>query len=182
MYGYSTDKDLLTNIVLSTENALKALVSFEHSLVKGHFKESIGPYSIMCKTLAGQRIWSKDKGNQEIDTNFRKISEVANNIVNILKPYIENIEKLRIGELEDIRPVNQIEITEEVDGGNVLSDEQKLMNIMQNQRGKQISYTNLKAALGWNRKQLDEVLKALQENSKFLTINISGSRKIISFC
>jgi Holliday junction resolvasome RuvABC ATP-dependent DNA helicase subunit len=176
-----TDKDLLENIVLSTENALKALLSFEHSLVKGHFKESIGPYSVMCKTLVGQRIWSKDKNNQEIDANFRKISEVANNIVNILKPYLESIEKLKIGEFEGACRVNQIKITEEINGGSVLSDEQKILNIIQNQRGKQISYTNLKAALGWNRKQLDEALKALHENSKFLTLNISGSRKIISF-
>jgi hypothetical protein len=170
---------LIENVLLSTENALKALTSFEQSLVKSRFKEGVGSYANMCKALIGQRIWSMDKNNMEIDNNFQKISQTAQNIINIIKPYIQNFEKLAV--LEERGTSNEGELfgIETTSAGRVDDDDKRLLEIVRKHHANQISYTSLRALLGWERKRLDGVLASVAKKHDSISINTSGSRKMI---
>lgn len=180
MDNYGIDKELLENVRFSTENALKALTFFEQSLVKGRFIEGTGSYATMCKTLLGQRLWSMDHNNPAIEDNFQKISTVAQNIINMLKPYVQNLEKLAVFEESDLSTENESHNIDATCTEKVDHDEKRLLEIIRKHPGNQISYTNLRASLGWERKKLDEVISSTAKNFGAISINTSGSRKMIT--
>lgn len=177
----ASKEEMLENVEHSTENALKALTQFERSLISGRFKDGINSYQVLCNTLVGQKIWSSDKNNQKINQNFEKIASTAKSIVQILKPYVENLEKLTSvdGELvlEDVTsksPENGENRKE-----HTVSDEEKIIRVLATSPKNQITYTKLRTTLGWERKKLDKLLNSLVEKESRVTINQKNSRKIV---
>ena len=177
----SFEEEMLKNVERSTENALNALSQLERSLVHGRFKEGINSYQILCNTLLGQKIWSSDKDNSVINQNFEKIAKTANSIVEILQPYVENLEKLTNldGDLIfEHLPTEQVKNVE-VEQNETESDEDKLLRTISKSPKKQISYTKLRSSLGWDRKKLDVALNMLSKNNKSITVSQINSRKMV---
>jgi hypothetical protein len=179
MHNSNNKIDLTENVSNSTESAIKALKHLEMNLIQGGFKDAIAAYSMMSKTLIGQRGWAENNPNTIIHKNFREIAKTAGNIVDILKPYIENREKLRSLLGEDTLEKNELDQKTVIDFNSISSDKNQVINILNKQTRKQISYTNLRSTLGWERKKLDEILDLVAKNSHNVTIRNSGSRKMI---
>jgi hypothetical protein len=179
-------EEMLKNVEHSTESALTALSQLEQNLMRGRFKEGIAPYEVMCKTLVGQRIWTSDKNNEKINKNFKQISNTARNIIDILMPYVQNLEKLAVidGEIvfedEQISDVVHSIDDEVLNNEKPAQDEDKVMTVLKKSPRKKMSYTKLRSSLGWERKKLNEVLKTIAENTGAIAITTSGSRKMIT--
>lgn len=173
-------EELLKNVVLSTENALMALTHLEQNLIKGRFKEGIKPYEAMINTLIGQRIWSSDKNDSRINNNLKKIAATAQNLIDILQPYVENLEKLTSidGEIILENAESEIEINS-IDAENIGNkDMNKVIQIIEESPKQQISYTRLRSELGWEKERLDKILSTMAESG--IKTSHVGSRKLVS--
>jgi len=138
---------MLENVEHSTQSALTALSQLERNLIMGRFKEGIASYEAMCKTLVGQRIWTSDKNDENINRNFKKISNIAQNIIDILLPYVQNLEKLAIidGEIA-VEDGKTCEVADAIDDSIVndekpSQDEDKVMAALKKSPKKKLSYT-----------------------------------------
>ena len=177
--------DMLKNVLHSTENALMALSQLEKNLIQGRFKEGAAPYAAMCKTLVGQRIWTSDKHDEKINSNFQKISRVAQNIVNIFTPYVENLNRLTMIDREIVlENDDSFEVLESIDNkvtGTefLIPEEELIIEAVKKSPKKQLSYTKLRTTLGWDRKKIDSVLEKLIEKTETIAVTMAGSRKII---
>ncbi len=178
----ASKEEMLKNVERSTQNALNALTQFEKSLIQGRFKEGINSYQVLCNTLLGQKIWSSDKDNQAINDNFEKIAATAKNIVDILQPYVESLEKLTNVDGDLIFEHIPTENTGNQQGKNEVkeNDESRLMQIISSSPKKQITYTKLRSSLGWDRKKLDTTLNALTKRNNKVSITQKNSRKMVS--
>lgn len=180
------NKEMIDNILNSTNSAILALSQMEQNLIRGRFKEGASSYDAMCKTLVGQRIWSSDKENDKVNENFRKISKSAQNIINMLSPYVNSLEKLTnieagivFGDGDNIEEVPSISEEDSNTQNEQLDDKTIVYKIINESTKKQISYTKLRTKLGWDRKRLDTVLDSLSNVDNSISISTSGSRKII---
>jgi hypothetical protein len=181
MFSQNTDSDeLINNVLHSTESALNALIQLEQSLIKGRFKDGIVPYSVMCKTLVGQRLWSADMNHSGIDKNFNQISRTAKSIIEILQPYISNLEKLIAFDREISGEEMFWPSEDEIKLVEPDSDSEKVKLIFRKRSQKQMSYTSLRSELSWEKKRLDEALATMENKQGGITIVVSGSRKMIS--
>lgn len=182
----ASDVELLKNVMHSTESALAALSQLEQSLVRGRFKEGIVPYEVMCKTLVGQRIWTSDKNDGRINSNFGKISVVARNIIDILAPYIDNLKKIAM--LDGEMTFERGDVSETVgpldgSGGKVVQpvqDEEMVLDALKKSPKNQMSYTKLRSMFGWDRKRVEDVLAAIAGKSGAISVTTTGSRKMIT--
>jgi len=174
-------EEMLKNVIHSTESAVVALSQLEENLIRGRFREGILPYETMCKTLVGQKIWTSDKENEKINKNFKQISRTAKNIIDILQPYIQNLNKLTTldGEiiLEDNKPY---EVVDSTNNEKYNHDEEKVITAVGSSSKKQISYTKLRSLLEWDRKKLNQVIDNIAEKNGAITVTMAGSRKIIT--
>jgi predicted transcriptional regulator len=149
-----TKQDMIRNVEDATANALLALRHLEQSLVQARFQEGQDAYVTMCKTLLGQRIWSLDKNNEKIESNFSAIGDVSNHIVEILKPYVTHFEKLSQLIAETRRQEKQ-----NVD----LSPEQtKVIDALASET-KPLSITRLRAKVRMGRQKLDKLIDELSQ-------------------
>ena len=178
-------EEMLQNVMHSTESALLALSHLEKSLVRGRFKEGMAPYAAMCKTLVGQRIWTGDKNHKKINQNFKQISNISRNIIDILLPYIENLKTLAVidGDL-----ICKFEQTGEIAAGTegeagtdegLVADAEKVLDAVKKSPKKLVSYSRLRSTLGWERKRLDQVLKTMAEDNHAISITRISSRRMI---
>ena len=172
------EEELLANIKHSTDNALKALVSLEQNLIRGRFKEGIDSYDLMCKTLVGQKLWSVDKNITEIDNNFKQLADTAKRIIQILQPYINSLNKLLLIEKE-VQTKNTERSEQEIEYKGLTDDQAKLVNLINNFHRQEISYTKLRAMLGWEKKRLDSVLQSFNDRVGEITVIKVGSRRFI---
>ena len=173
---------LLKNVLESTKSALLALSQLEQNLIRGRFKEGVKSYEIMCKTLIGQRKWAFDKQDLKVNKNFKNIISTAHNIIDILQPYVKNLEKLTHieGEIFFRNGQDGIETIPIDSDEKLLSDEEMVYLTVKASPQNRISYTKLRSELGWSRKKLDHVLNSLDTKIKAFKINILGSRKTVT--
>lgn len=180
----TNEKEMIENIINSTDSAIMALTQMEQNLIRGRFKEGAAAYDAMCKTLVGQRIWSSNKDNNKVNSNFRKISKSAKNIIDMLSPYVNSLEKISTidGEIvfEDTE-ANEVasSISDKENSSGNIDDNNLVFNIIEKSTKKQISYTKLRTKLGWDRKRLDTVLDKLATIENSISISTVGSRKMI---
>ena len=170
-------EEMLQNVMHSTESALLALSQLEKSLVRGRFKEGMAPYAAMCKTLVGQRIWTSDKNHKKINQNFKQISNISRNIIDILLPYIQNLKTLAVIDGDVI-----CEFEQEGEAGTdegLVADAEKVLDAVKKSPKKLVSYSRLRSTLGWERKRLDQVLKTMAEDDHAISITRISSRRMI---
>lgn len=172
-------EELLKNVIHSTNNALMALSQLEQNLIKGRFKEGIKPYETMINTLVGQRIWSSDKDNIIVHNNFKKIALTTQNIINILQPYIDNLQKLQSidGEIRLNNGAEKFKIPSvDKDLLHENKDVNTVIQVIKRNPKHRVSYTKLRTELGWDNKKLDDILKS---NINIKTLIVS-SRKMVT--
>lgn len=180
-------EEMLKNVEHSTESAILALSQLEKNLLNGRFKEGIAAYDTMCKTLVGQRIWTSTKSSEKVDKNFKKISDSAKAIVNILQPYVQSLQKLTnidakiLIEGEGANQAISPYINNNVASENFLTEEEKILSLIRNSPKGQISYTKLNSSLGWERKKLDGILKKMVEKTNSISMIVSSARRMIIF-
>ena len=173
--------EILNNVIHSTNSALSALSQLEQNLIKGRFKEGIKPYETMINTLIGQRIWSSDKNNYIVNSNFIKLALSAQNIISILQPYIVNLTKLQSvdGELSLNIGQNNVIVNSLGNKENTNSDIDYILQIIQNKPKGQVSYSKLKTELQWNRKKLDSTLEEMNREG-LISTSVISARKVIT--
>jgi hypothetical protein len=159
--------DLAKNVEDASANALLALRHLEQSLVQARFEEGRDAYISMCKTLLGQRVWSLDKNNENIEANFLAIGQVSSHIIEILSPYITNFEKL--SRLID-------ETTQKQPSTIELNPEQTRVIDALKQEQQPISITRLRTLVRMGRQKLDKLIVELLEASLVTETRQSGRR------
>ena len=113
-----------------------------------------------------------DKNNTKIDENFVSIAETSKRIIDILQPYVENLQRLT--EMGESIVVTGAEQTIKTKGSTSLSSEEKqILLILSRSSKNQISQTKLRSTLGWEKNKFEKYLLLLE--AKALT-----RRKIIS--
>jgi len=171
----------INNIENSTDAAISALTQLRNSLIQGRFKEGVKAYQTMCNTLASQKIWMSDKTNNNIKGNFHELASIAGDIVEILKPYVDSLEKLAyVADNEILNNINEHELIPEntkTDNARPKEQESLILKILKDEKGK-ISYSKLRSKTGYSRNNLDEYIQQLSKDKKVKMNNISG-RKII---
>ena len=170
------ENELLLNVKRSTQNALEALKEFEKSLIRGRLAEGLPAYETMCNTLVGQRIWSLDKKDPDLNTRFNELAVTAQNIIKILQPYVSNFEKLAqfIGDEQTIgQTLESLSAPESEDNHNEL----KIKKILKN-RKKNCSLTKLRSEIRLRKDELQKVLDKLVASGEIAVIE-SGGRKFI---
>jgi hypothetical protein len=88
------EAELVANVRRSTETAVNVVQHLEQSLARGGFAAGLAAYGQMTETLAGQRFWSLDKSDGEIERNFRDLTAAAARVHAMLAPYVRMMERL----------------------------------------------------------------------------------------
>lgn len=164
-----THTEMLSNVRHSTESAITALQHLKQSLVKGRFQEGLMPYRAMCSTLAGQRVWSLDKNDNQINQNFDELARLSNVIINLLEPYVSCLQKL--ANVTEVQPVTDTPLTEDEE------QQLKILEILKEEKHT-TSFTRLRSSLNMERKKLESHLSVLEEKGCIAIKNVRG-RKLI---
>ena len=174
---------MIVNVRASTTAAVDALEQFRLSLVRARFAESAEVYRSMCDTLLGQRIWTLDKDDDQVERNFQRLREEAAEIRALLEPYLKSFEKLEQvpvdTELEDIEvsPPASRSVDEREPRGRP-GAESLVIEALSKGRRNTLSMTRLRTSLGMPRKELEALLSDLSARQR-IAIETSGSRKMI---
>ena len=108
-------------------------------------------------------------------------TKAAKNIVDILQPYVENLEKLTNldGDLIFDQIPAQAEETQNNEAEIQENDHDKLLRLIASSPKKQITYTKLRSTLEWDRTKLDAALNSLSEKNSKVSIVQKNSRKVV---
>ena len=185
--GTEKETEMIANVRLSSESALKALKIFHRSLVVARLPDSIGSYRTMCDTLLGQKIWMLDKNDVEAKKNFEELNHIAAAIAGILEPYNTALKKLTLMDIEV--DVNQGKVTSEnldeaTDAGQqdvkpiltetkVKTSNDLVLGFLAKQK-KYVSITKLRSETGLRKKELESTLHELMDRGMVVNKKVNG--------
>lgn len=94
MSALSPDEELLANVRETTATALDVLRHMESAIHRSGFSAGLAAYEQLAVTLAGQRTWTLDKPDPQIDRQFAELAMCSARIRGLLVPYVRLMEKL----------------------------------------------------------------------------------------
>lgn len=130
-----------------------ALSYFAGSLDEAGFSVSATTYQEMAGVVVGQRLWAEEEGVDEFDARFRNVGELAQQVHQLLYPYVEAME--RLSALLELAPEPPPELDPESLAGRivtVLADSDR-----------PISVTALRALVSEGTKAVRRALRELEE-------------------
>lgn len=169
-------EQLVVNVRESVRTAIEILTHLERSLLQGRFAEGVGSYRAMCDTLVGQRLWSLEVDDNEIDQLFQQLAEIAVRIHSVLAPYksmmlkISAVAELKTDTVKIVVPASEVDEN--------LEDEAITVIEALREYGKAMSVTRLQSKSGLIRKRLLGVLNELEAAGR-ITIARSGGRRVV---
>lgn len=174
------DEELVANVRKSVRTATDVLNHLRRSLEQGGFARSTASYKTMVSTLVGQRLWSQEVGDEEIDAAFKELSVLAARIHGILTPYAQMMEQLGALDSLSLDEVELVPSGDLVGDGEVneLDDEARQVLIILQEAGKPISFTRLRSTSGLSRSRLDQLLGGLLDAGLVLESRPGGRRMV----
>lgn len=154
------ENDLLANVRHSTETAVAVVRHIERSLEQGGFRAGLPAYEQLVETLAGQRLWSLDKEDEQIERNFRELADAAGRARSMLAPYARIMERLlalgaRPGDTPAATPTD-------ADGDPSLTPDQQTVVAALSGATEAVTVTALRARTGLPSSRLRTALEQLE--------------------
>lgn len=149
----STPEDLAANVAQNLRTANEVLRHLEQSLVRAGFVAGADSYAAMTNTLLGQRLWSAELENPDIEQGFAELAATAGKVHMTLLPYVKIMRKLSAvaeAKLSPETPLNP--------------EEAKVLAAIQHHRNG-ASITRLQSETGVKRQALVQILARLQDEN-----------------
>lgn len=146
-------EDLAANVARNLRTANEVLRHLEKSLVQAGFVAGADSYVAMTNTLLGQRLWSVELENPDIEQGFAELAATASKVHMTLLPYVKIMGKLSAV----AEPKRSLEGVLNPEEAEVLAAIQRHRNGM--------SITRLQSETGVKGKPLAEILARLQEEN-----------------
>ena len=162
------DQEILQNLRYSSANALQALEHFKASLVAAGFVRSADAYVTMADTLVGQRLWSVESADSEVETRFCELADCAAEIDRILAPFVEAMQKIAMlqGLAQSARETAARDLA-------AWSDDPVLLALDEAAQG--LTTTALRARTGLSTRALRDRLETLEADG-LIVVRRSGRR------
>lgn len=149
----STPEDLAANVARNLRTANEVLRHLEQSLVRAGFVAGADSYVAMSNTLLGQRLWSVELENPDIEQGFAELAATASKVHKTLLPYVKIMRKLSAVAEPKRSPETPLN-----------PEEAEVLAAIQRHRNG-TSITRLQSETGVKRKPLVQILARLQEEN-----------------
>lgn len=170
-------KEITANILKSVTSAKQALDHLHKNLRDGGFPSALETYQTMTKTLVGQRLWAMNAGgNDELETAFRSLAEVARDVHRIMEPYVDQMR--RLASLDEIGNAGSLGGAKSPSEKTLAEEHMRVLSIVKGSQ-RPVTLSRLSTALGLTTPTLNRVLKELERAGKIKFVE-SGTRKRVA--
>lgn len=167
-------EDLVANVRRTTETAVQVLRHFAHTLDQAGFRAGAESYEQLALTLAGQRLWTAQHGDEAIERNFDQLAGAAAEVRRTLVPYVRVME--RLSALGTPAPADRESGTASDGSAGLDSLERGVLDALR-QTAEACSATRLRTATGLSASSLRAALDRLVEQ-ELVTVIQRGSRQM----
>lgn len=159
MSSNSSTDELMANVRQTTATALDVLRHMESAIHRSGFSAGVGAYEQLAATLGGQRAWTLDKPDGEVDRQFAELAQCSARIRSMLIPYVRIMEQLTaLGAVRDAFPSPPVACAP----STLAEDERPVFEVLRSEE-RAMTLSSLREETKLGSRQLRSLLARLEE-------------------